>query len=236
RLATLVVNDTINVIAFDLPGNGLTSADAAGGWTLDNTKFIAAVAEAITLLIHQRPQARFVLVGHSGGGHIAIQVAALMADGVLHGVALLNSAGFRPHSTHWSHDQVVAMAKMSAGSPVGRQKLIRLLRPFLLKTGVPPSILDDEIAYSFQRTVLSDYAIIRANVQELVKRQMPFFIANAADDPIIKRDICDELVAVVSPQVHLQLETGGHNIQKSRAHEIATALQDWIATPQPSRL
>ncbi|CAK4378224.1 unnamed protein product [Aphanomyces euteiches] len=227
HFAPLLVSDTISVIALDLPGNGLTSADTAGGWGLDNTSFVAAVAEAFALLVHKLPGRRFFIVGHSTGGHTAIQTAALAAQGVVHGVALLNSAGFRPSQSQRPYERVQGLAKKSAESPAGRKEVLKLLRPFLLKAGFPPSIPDDEMAYSIQRTATLDHRVIHDNVMLLVQRKVPFFIANAADDPIVEKAICNELIQAISPQIHLQFDTGGHNIQKSRAQEIATALQDY---------
>ncbi|CAK4138628.1 unnamed protein product [Aphanomyces euteiches] len=235
-LAPLLVSDSINLIALDLPGNGLTSADTAGGWNLDNTTFVAAVVEALALLVRKRPQARNFLLGHSTGGHTAIQAAALAAAGVVHGVILLNSAGFRAHNTQRPYERLQSVAKMIAESPTGRQEVIGQLRPVLKETGFPPSILDDEIAFSVLRTGTLDHRVIRDCVNELLDRKVPFFVASAADDLIVEKDICNELVAVISPQVHLFFDTGGHNIQKSRAQELATALQTWIASQQPSRL
>ncbi|KAG9404357.1 hypothetical protein AC1031_004567 [Aphanomyces cochlioides] len=220
----LLVSDTISVIALDLPGNGLTSADTAGGWGLDNTTFVAAVAEAFALLVHKLP-GRFFIVGHSTRGHTAIQTAALATEGVVHGVALLNSTGFRPSQSQRPYERVQGLARKSAESPAGRKEVMTLLRPFLLKAGFPPSIPDDEMAYSIQRTATLDHRVIHDNVMLL-----------ETDESIVEKAICNELIEAISPQIHLQFDTGGHNIQKSRAQEIATALQDWVATLQPSRL
>ncbi|KAF0686400.1 Aste57867_21771 [Aphanomyces stellatus] len=56
HLAPLVArHDDIRVVAFDLPGNGLTSADAAGGVHLSQDSVVAATQEAITQFINWQP-------------------------------------------------------------------------------------------------------------------------------------------------------------------------------------
>ena len=63
--------ETVSFLAPDLPGHG-DSASTPGTWT------VAGMARDLAAMVNARRPARVVLVGHSMGGAVALEAAALL--------------------------------------------------------------------------------------------------------------------------------------------------------------
>ena len=59
---------------------------------------------------------------------------------------------------------------------------------------------------------------------------VPVFIAHCRDDSMVEADIVEALGAACPDGPRLWFDTGGHNVQKSRAVEVGEALVTWIGT------
>ncbi|CAK4147443.1 unnamed protein product [Aphanomyces euteiches] len=121
ELSPLLVRENFNVIALDLPGSGRTSRDAAGGDKLTEDSLIETGIEVIRIFEARNARWRCILVGHSFGGGTAMQAIARGKFHALIGLALLNSAGFRPHSftrPYWLNSLLcqLLLARPSRGS------------------------------------------------------------------------------------------------------------------------
>ena len=86
--------EKVNVISFDLPGFGL-SMDAPHRRT-STTELAQVVEQALDHCSHDLANQKLILLGHSFGGHLAMEIAA-RDPSRYSGLCLLSSAGMSPH-------------------------------------------------------------------------------------------------------------------------------------------
>ena len=103
---------------------------------------------------------------------------------------------------------------------------------FFLKRvlGFPKHVTRREIVHTNRRVALIDWDGVRATAGAL---QLPVFLAYALDDALIQPERSEELAEVLGRDAardgpRLVYDTGGHNIQKTQAEELADALAEWI--------
>ena len=74
-------------------------------------------------------------------------------------------------------------------------------------------------------------AVDCARFRRAVARGLPkTLLAYAADDPMIEAEVSAELGLAIPHARVLAFEDGGHNIQKTRAREIAAAIRQLLAS------
>ncbi|EQC40534.1 hypothetical protein SDRG_02424 [Saprolegnia diclina VS20] len=193
HLAPLLVRERINVIALDLPGNGLTPAAAAGGLAgLSAASIADAVVEAIDGLSLQRT---FVL-GHSFGRHTALEAAARVKR--VHGLALLNAAGLRPHQTIRPFGVMAAGAGVLSRPGLLRNLVVKLNHwTYLHVYKFPRSTNVDDLTFGFQRFGSTDFERVAGFAKATAQRGVPTFTAIARDDHLVEQAIGDELKDVL---------------------------------------
>ncbi|KAF0686399.1 Aste57867_21770 [Aphanomyces stellatus] len=243
HLAPLVVRDgDINVLAMDLPGNGRTSADAAGGTHLTQDHIVDAVTEAIASLATPsssvRHRSRLFVLGHSMGGQVAIQVAAASPKTVC-GLALLSSAGLEPLASQRPLWLLQCVAWLLTASPITRYfatLLTRLVYVYML--GFPTQIASSDFVVAAQRGATQNSTAIAAGARVIRERGLPTFMAYATNDRMVTPAMGDALANVLEPETKLVFATGGHNLQKTKADELAHALVNWMrqSNPTPAKL
>ncbi|KAF0699881.1 Aste57867_9591 [Aphanomyces stellatus] len=231
----LLRHPNVNILAIDAPGNMFTSADAAGGWALTNDSVVDAVREAIDLLVKTRPShVGFFVVGHSMGGQVAMQVAATSTN--LAGVALLNSLGFEVPPTQRPFWFLQLTRWLLVFSAVTRYVMSILNRLILIHVlGFPQSIPRAMFAYTTMRWATQNFDLVQASAAAIHDKAMPSFLAYAKNDRLLSERMHEDVCAVLHPTVKLVFGTGGHNIQKTRADELANALVDWATTNKATR-
>ncbi|KAF0700620.1 Aste57867_8798 [Aphanomyces stellatus] len=227
-----LVSDSFNVIAFDVPGCGLSSANAAGGPFMTNASAIDALVEALdegplatTTDGHPR---RCFLVGHSFGGGSVLHIAPRLKHVALGGLALLAPSGFRHHK----HARPVFVTQfiywLLTWSIVTRVLATTILRfVFVQLSGFSNRLTNDEITTSTQRVATFDFGLAKQSAEVLAAKSTPVFLAYATNDPIIEQEIGQEIATVLRPSVKLVYSTGGHHPQRTHADEIAAALAKW---------
>ncbi|EQC31940.1 hypothetical protein SDRG_10456 [Saprolegnia diclina VS20] len=224
RLAPLLVNDHTNVVAFDLPGHGRTSADVVGGYYyIDAAVITDVVATALTLL----PPARFLLAGHSMGAHNALHVAA-RSDAVA-GLALLNpmvcvQSRNQPTFEYWFG----VVMRRCGSSPNFMTRWNRSI--YFNKMRFSPSIPEMEFVAALYRMTTADYARVAADADTLRRQKFPVLVALTADDKVIEVEIGHELAAALGATHVTTFEKGGHNIVKTQVDGVAAALNEWAST------
>ncbi len=205
-------------VRVEQPGFGATPTSTETGTSLRaRARFVLAAADALGL-------ERFGLVGHSMGGAVAMAVAAA-APARVSGLGLLASVGLHPHR---------AARKISRRPDVTRLLNIALVRRAMLpsirtgfqRAGFPSSVPDGEMLQSVRIFSSLEFASVR---EAAFGVRAPTLIAWAEDDPLVEAAIGLSLDAVLPAGPRLCFETGGHNIQKTRATELADALSSWIA-------
>ncbi|MCB9677233.1 MAG: alpha/beta fold hydrolase [Alphaproteobacteria bacterium] len=204
----------VRFVRLDLPGFGKTppgdvgyDIDARGAW-------VAAVLEGLGL-------EDAVLLGHSMGGPVAAS-AARQSDRV-RALGLVASVGTEIHVMLRRQPGVRWACYTLHAPPVARAMLPYLRRNFE-RTGFR-NVSDDEILQACFVLARVRFGTNRANLAALRK---PTLVAWASDDKLVDEPVSEKLywAAPIGPRI--RFPTGGHNIQATRASELAEALLAWI--------
>lgn len=169
-----------------------------------------------------------VLLGHSMGGVVATAACARHPQ-QFSGLALLASIGPRPHRS---------VRKMAVPPSI----LSGVLR-------VPGAahLLEDRLRREFERSGFKSWtreqhvhsihclAALRfsEHARNLKRLRLPTLVAWAADDPFIEEAISEALYWQCPEGPRVRFDTGGHNLQKTRAIELASALVEWTLGSHP---
>ncbi|CAK4627539.1 hypothetical protein LEN26_013442 [Aphanomyces euteiches] len=229
HFSPLLANEAYNVMAVDLPGHGLTSGDAAGGVDLTEARIVDAMIETVEILAAREPLRRFFLVGHSFGGATAMQIVARGQPSSIAGLALINTSGFRPHVIMRPYWVIVLLYKLLVASSFTRMLTSSLVRFLLVTHGFSKTLTSAESAYTFHRTATMDFDAVKESASLIHEIKLPLFYANARNDRVVEKAIGDEVFAILQPPARLEYDSGGHNIQKTRAAELSAALHKWAA-------
>jgi pimeloyl-ACP methyl ester carboxylesterase len=171
---------------------------------------------------------RCLLIGHSMGGAVATAAVSLSPERFV-GLALLASLGFRPHRSFRAFNGAT-MLSLGLRLPWLSGVLLPRLRVQSQQMGFKGH--DDVSLMQMVHTVASfSFTQHAKNLQELV---LPTLIAWAEDDAFIESAISNELYWRCPDGPRLQFPDGGHNIQKSRAVELAAAITAWLKQIVPS--
>jgi pimeloyl-ACP methyl ester carboxylesterase len=202
------------VIRLDMPGFGGSTAISPR---------LSPLAEHLLRRLDHLELDRVVLVGHSLGGPQALLAASRSPDRVA-GLALLASPGLRPHRALRASR---GMPWVSRGLrvPVLHRPLMRATQAVMQRAGFPRRTPTSEIQRTVDVVARLDFLPIRNAAAAL---RVPTLIAWADDDPLIEPAIAEELAVALPDGPRLRWETGGHNIQKTRADELGPAMLDWI--------
>lgn len=209
------LGDRARLIAVDMPGSGGTPSRA---WTDHDPVYAAALTGAfIEALGLERP----VLLGHSFGSAIVAEVAAEVPARGLAFVAAMTRGVHLPLRL----TRGLRLSRVVRSS-LGRRLLMPPLRAVGPQLGFSPRLTDAQVVGAFHATALVDLARHRGNLDALT---VPCFVAWADDDRLIHANLQVELSEALPPGGRLRLDHGGHNVQSTRAVEIADALASWIS-------
>lgn len=184
------LNQTI--VTIDLPGFG-SSDDLSKPWT------IADYSEAVRTLISSLDHNSVLLVGHSFGGQIAVDIAADQPNW-LAGLVLVGAAVVR------DEEPKLLSAIGSILSPLFQLPGIKSLRPHiynLIGADLPPE--DDNLKQTM-RTILRE-----DQTDQLALIDVPTQIIWGSDDSDAPTENSEELLGKLS-QANLSLLDGGHFI------------------------
>ncbi len=204
---------TVRFVRLEMPGFGGTPLTTAPGPSIDaRGAFVAGALEALGIK-------RCVLVGHSMGGAVALSAAVQAPDRVA-ALALLASIGLRRHRLMRRFPGVRAFAR-AVDLPLLRGPARSLLKAGFRSVGFPAQTTGDEVAHTVRCLAGVDFAVQARNTSAL---SVPTLTAWAEDDPFIERAVFEEHTAALPGGPRLSWPTGGHNIQKSQAVELAEAV------------
>ncbi|OQR99779.1 serine protease family S33 [Thraustotheca clavata] len=227
-LAPLVVNEDSKVVSFDLPGNGTTSAKVVGGLPKLTAESIVKV---VISALRQLSFKKFILLGHSLGGHTTLQVAAesSLAPNLL-GISLLNPMGLRP--PRWQYPMIqctfASLMRYYTTNDDDSNVLTRWNRSFYVNNlRFPSTIPESHFTAACFRITSTNYHQIAIDVEILRQRKVPVFMALSSNDRVVEPDIGHELAAALNADTIKVWDKGGHNIPKSQAANIAQELQIW---------
>jgi pimeloyl-ACP methyl ester carboxylesterase len=205
--------DGVRFVCLDLPGFGGTplSTEARPGIEARGA-FVAGALAALGIR-------RCLLVGHSMGGAVALSAAVQASDRVA-ALGLLASIGLRPHLLLRRFVGLHAFAR-AVDLPLVRRPTLGFLKAVFRRLGFPAQTPGTEVAHTLRCVAAVDFRVQARNTARL---SVPTLAAWAGDDPFIERAVFEEHAAALPHGPRLTWPTGGHNIQKSQAVELASAL------------
>jgi pimeloyl-ACP methyl ester carboxylesterase len=204
------------VYRLELPGFGAARDATWGDYGPEGRgRLILAAADALGL-------SRFSVLGHSMGGPAAL-AAAVLAPERVSALVLLASVGLARH-------RGMALPPAAAGA-VGHLLRVPWLRGGLaqvIRTGYRKSfpkagpLPRSELQVHLEILGRYDFAWAR---RAAARVSCPTLVSWADDDAQVEPQVGEGLAAAIPGARPLRFTTGGHNIQKSRAQEIAAAIR-----------
>ncbi len=211
---------SLRVIRLNLPGAPGTPVRTAPGSTLRaRGDFVVAMADALGL-------DRFVVLGHSFGGGAAVAAAEALGERA-RGLALLAALGTRRHRSVRRSWPRLTWALLR--TPVVGARLYPRMRQGFHRAGFR-GVDDATMLHTMGVIARTSWAEHGARVRRL---RVPTFVSWTEDDHFLEPEVCRELAEACPAGPRLAFPDGGHNLQKSRAIEIAEALVPWVVGLQP---
>jgi pimeloyl-ACP methyl ester carboxylesterase len=221
------------VTAVDRPGFGLSEARGEDVTYPGNARLLAGLVRATGV-------ARPVIVGHSHGGGVALQLALDHPD-LPAGLVLLAPAAY-PGDDAGITDRLLALPLVGegvaawAGPVIGPASIAAILEPMIAPDAA--RLPRDFVAYRQQlwtnprslavhsRQVVTDTAGLARIAARLPAVRVPTSVLGCAQDPTEGHDVDSRRVARELPAADLRwLEGCGHYIQYARPDEVVTAIE-----------
>ncbi|ETO69397.1 hypothetical protein F444_14011 [Phytophthora nicotianae P1976] len=231
----LAKHPSLRIIGINLPGCGGSVVEKARYVeTVNALRTSELVLDGVRQLCDSKDEHGDVfLVGHSFGAHTVMNMAAFNATETqsvaIRGMALLAPAGCEPHKS-LKLGAIALMVKMlksenswavSAATYITKFVYTKLLR---FPSNSPAELFVSAVI----RTGTTDFDLIRDQAKLLGSLQTPTLVAWAKNDEHIQPEIPQELSKLCPDGPHLEFPGGGHNVQKTRAEEISSAITKWI--------
>ena len=220
-LASALGSD-VRFIRLAMPGFELTPLSTEPAVDLlGRSRFVARAIEALDL-------SDVFLVGHSLGGGLAGIAATELADRV-RGVALLCSIGATPHPG-------VEGVSIKVAARMGRWPLVgwlvqRSLPMVFEQMGFPRRWSIPQLLHTIDCAAALEFAPWAERIPTL---PAPTLVAWGEDDPLIPTEISRALAELAPDGPRLVLPSGGHNIQKHHAVELAGEIRAMLGlSPRP---
>ncbi len=209
----------IRLLRIEQPGFGGTPVSTERGVSLAaRAGFVLRALDAIGV-------DRFFVLGHSMGGPLAMATAASAVDRAL-GVVLLSSVGLRPHRLVRKIGRRRELSRV-LDVPLLSRLVLPVMRAGYRRAGFPASTPDSAIVMCQRVFAMLSFSDVRAAARNVRCKSL---LAWAEDDPLVEPTIGLELANALPPGPRLAFGDGGHNIQKSRAIELAEAIASFVAT------
>lgn len=218
---------TYQFLRFDLPGYGKSSRAKS---SVASAKYYStSVIETLNQLGISNK--RIIVIGHSLGGHIAIDMSKRTS---LTGIILLASVCCRPHRA-LGNDSGYKISKF-LGMNINHfifGGLVKSYLEFYYKRilGFPKNANKSEISWTQERVAYLDFNEFTSQVKSL---QCPVLFAYALDDKLLEPSIFHELANYIVSNKNIknnkiiEYPDGGHNIQKTKAANLGLEIKNFI--------
>ncbi len=208
--------ETVRFIRVDLPGFGGTPL--ATNPSAKPEARAEVVRQAIDALGLDRP----VVLGHSFGGTVATALAS-QDEGRYRGLVLLASVAVRPHVGIRRLPLRIPLSWMMAVPP-----LAALMRKPLATGFANSGFRGWEHAQHVQALRVAGSFRFGHHARHVDALRLPTMVAWTGDDKLIEESVSQDLYWRCPPGPRIRFPTGGHNLQKTRAVELAEAISAWV--------
>lgn len=210
--------DRIRFIRVDLPGFGGSApvADAIAGFS-GRARVLVRLADHLSI-------GRFKVLGHSMGGGTALVAAAEHPDRVA-GLVLVSSIALSRHRGLGFPPRLLSTLGHLLRVPLVNRLPLPLLRGFYRKRRFPRTDQMGPATFAIHLRALgaADFTLLR---RAAAARLPPTLLAYALDDHLVEHRLSEELARAIPHARVLAFPDGGHNLQKTRAVELAKAIQE----------
>lgn len=218
RYLAPLLTDRIRFIRVDLPGfGGSAPVDDAVASFSGRARVVVELADALGL-------ARFSVLGHSMGGGTALVLAAAHPARVRL-LALVASVALSRHRGLGLPPTVFALMGRLVEAPGLGHLLLPWMKAQYRRRRLPgaESMSRTEMARQLRAIAAADFELMRRSVSAELPRTL---LAYARDDHMVETHVSEELARALSQARVLAFDSGGHNLQKTRARELARALRE----------
>jgi len=214
------LTERVRFVRLDLPGFGGSPAHEPAVSRLEGR------VEALLDLASHLGLRRFAVLGHSMGGATAVLTASLRPERVT-ALVLLASVGLRPHRGLGLSPRRFRALGHGFSVPGLRGLLVRVARRRYKRRRLPGADELDARAFGvhFKAIGAADFAVLRRAFSGPLP---PTLLAYARDDHMVEAALQEELAASLPAARVLAFESGGHNIQKSRAAELGGSILELL--------
>lgn len=232
------------VIAFDRPGFGLTERPMPGQWQSGASPYSDREYIALTLgLMDALEIGRAILVGHSAGGSLAVQIAAAHPERV---EALVLEAP----ALGGGHYRLSPVLRWLASTPQARRigpwaarGMIGRLERVVDMAWHDPSKLDAETLAGYHRpltvvnwdralweiVIAPKVAVAPADVARLAEGGLPVLFVTGDDDRIVPTGQTTAAAAAADSSELVVVEDCGHIPHEERPEEFIRAVREFLA-------
>jgi pimeloyl-ACP methyl ester carboxylesterase len=217
------LTDRLRVVRVDLPGFGGSAAVPSAIDDLsERARRMIALADHLDL-------DRFAVLGHSMGGASAIATAADHQRRVRL-LVLVASVALSLHRGLGMPPWAFGLAARGLAAPLLGPLLVRWARALYRRRRFPGA--DGMDAESLGVQFRSIAALDFRRTRRIIRRGLPpVLLAYARDDHMVETEISEELARALPEARVLRFDQGGHNLQKTRAVELAGAIKESLAGP-----
>lgn len=209
-----------NLYFVALPGQGYTDRDSI------ETMGVQSNGDFIERCISHWKLEEFYIVGHSMGGAIGSFIA--QRNRRCKGLILLSSVGIRPHKAFRRAPPQLPFYLLNTKFSMLFQPLIKWV---FVTMGFPKGIDTKTIYTVLEHVCCFSFTDHHQDLKKVLEQNLPIMIVYAKNDPLIEKDIFEELCEVTSPTLILAYEDGGHNPQKKHAKEIGIKINQILQQP-----
>jgi len=205
------LTDRLRLVRVDLPGFGASAPDEEAARSLRGR------ARAVLDLADHLRLERFGLIGHSMGGGPALLLAGSEGARISH-LVLLASVGLSRHRGLGRSPAAFRLAARALALPLLGPLLARSARGFLGSEALRAR----EFSFHLRAIGALDFEELRRAADSPLP---PALVVYSRDDPMLEPAIAEELARRIAGARTLAFDDAGHNLQKTRAPEVAAAVK-----------
>jgi pimeloyl-ACP methyl ester carboxylesterase len=213
RYLAPVLAKRLRVHRLDLPGYGSAAGATWHDYSPDGrARLVIATADLLGV-------ERFAVAGHSMGGAAAIATAAMVPHRVT-GLVPICSIGVRRHRGMALPPLGARVMRHVAGLPIVGSSILRRSRKVYRKMRFPTAdtLTREELRRDLATVMEIDFQRAKRRAEAVRAKTL---VAYALDDPMVEPEIEEELARTIPDAETVAYETGGHNIQKHQARDLA---------------